>query len=526
MSAVPLPLRVRIVATALIACVGLAVGVASRGQGQPARPPGAAGAQPDAKPPTKYIMPFSNCTQCHTAPERYKKDFDAGHLLCRMSEATIWTTNDKHKIAAVVLQGDRGKAMGERLGIKVAESTSCTNCHGINVTGAEVPPTFAREENGVTCVACHGAFVDWIEKHTIPNNPLWRGNTRRQKEERFGMTDLWDPVTRAAKCASCHIGSPEEQKVVTHAMYAAGHPPLPGLEVATFSEAQPRHWQYLREKPAAIQKELGFNPAKREQTDLVVASGIVALRDAMRLYAAEARDDTLVKEPETHWPDFARFDCYACHHDLKVPSWRQERGYGARTPGRPPVPAWPDVLVQLGLTVSDPNGTKGELSNYRHARDAFYAATASRPFSDRQQSAAAAQNLADWADGVSKELRDVFEDPQRVVVDGKMSVRLLHQLCQMALTAPLDFDSARQIAWSFQIIYKETQAFDPGVFKDPALGKLVDSLIKDLHMALPSAGEQKKIADSLPARLSAVFDFDPDAFQAHFAAMAQHLPPL
>ena len=76
------------------------------------------------------------------------------------------------------------------------------------------------------------------------------------------MTDLWDPVTRGKKCVSCHIGNPdpEEEKVVTHAMYAAGHPPLPGIEVATFSDAQPRHWQYLREKKAEVQRTLDVNP--------------------------------------------------------------------------------------------------------------------------------------------------------------------------------------------------------------------------------------------------------------------------
>src|SRR4029078_8597484 len=31
-------------------------------------------------------------------------------------------------------------------------------------------------------------------------------------------------------------------------------------------------------------------------------------------------------------PDFARFDCYACHHDLVIPSARQEAGY-AGAPG-------------------------------------------------------------------------------------------------------------------------------------------------------------------------------------------------
>jgi hypothetical protein len=521
-----LPLRLRIAATVLIVCAALASGLSTLGQDQPARRDPGPDAPRAAAKPRKYLIPASNCNRCHSHPEDYKRDAEAGRLLCRMNEAVTWTGNDKHKIAYLVLQGDRAKAMGERLGITVSESNACTNCHSTNVPGADQSEKFVREENGVSCVACHGAYIDWVRQHQFPSDPEWRKNTRRQKEELYGMTDLWDPVTRAAKCASCHIGNPDEQKVVTHAMYAAGHPPLPGLEAATFSEAQPRHWQYLREKSEPIQKELGFNRAKREQTDLVVASGIVALREAMRLYAAEARADTLVKEPASPWPDFARFDCYACHHDLKVPSWRQERGYGGRTPGRPPVPPWPEVLVQLGITVADPSGTKGRLSEYQHARDAFHAARSARPFGNREPSAAAAQALADWADAVSRDLRGVIEDPTRVALDGPMALRLLHQLCQMALTAPLDYDSARQIAWSFRIIYEESRAIDPQALNDLELGRQIDALFDQLHLALRSAGKQEKIVDSLPARLSAVFDFDPDAFQAHFAALAQRLPPL
>src|SRR5262249_45351771 len=33
------------------------------------------------------------------------------------------------------------------------------------------------------------------------------------------------------------------------------------------------------------------------------------------------------------WPEFAEYDCYACHHDLREPSWRQQRGYEQRLPG-------------------------------------------------------------------------------------------------------------------------------------------------------------------------------------------------
>ena len=42
-----------------------------------------------------------------------------------------------------------------------------------------------------------------------------------------------DPVRRTELCLSCHLGSTSENKMVTHAMYAAGHPPLPGFEMET-----------------------------------------------------------------------------------------------------------------------------------------------------------------------------------------------------------------------------------------------------------------------------------------------------
>lgn len=520
-----IPVRMRVGAVALIGCAGLASGLATLGQDQPApRAPGADAAQPATKP-RKYLIPAANCTRCHSHPEDYKRDAD--RLLCRMNEAITWTQDDQHKIAFEALQGARGKAMGEALGIQVTESASCTNCHSTNIAGAEEAEKFVREENGVSCVACHGAAIDWVRQHQFPSDPQWRKHTRREKQEQFGMIDLWDPVTRAAKCASCHIGNPDERKVVTHAMYAAGHPPLPSFETATFSESQPRHWQYLRQKPAAIQKELGFNPAKREQTELVVASGIVALREAMRLYAAEAGPAPLVTEPETHWPDFARFDCYACHHDLKVPSWRQVRGYPGRAPGRPTTPAWPDVLVRLGITVSDPTGAKGRLSEYQHALEAFQAATTARPFGDRQRSVAGATALADWANSVSTDLGGMFEDPKQVVVDGPMALRLLHQLAQTALvTSPLDFDSARQIAWAFKVIYEETKAIDPQVLNDPALDAYVETLLEKSRLPLPTVKPRALIVESLPARLSAVFDFDPQAFQTHFTELARRLPPL
>src|SRR5947209_10193839 len=97
----------------------------------------------------------------------------------------------------------------------------------------------------------------------------WRGVASQAKEEQYRMADLWDPGKRSKTCASCHVGNSDEGKVVTHAMYAAGHPPLPGVEISTFSDAMPRHWQYLKEKQPAAQKLLDYNADELEKTKLV-----------------------------------------------------------------------------------------------------------------------------------------------------------------------------------------------------------------------------------------------------------------
>src|SRR5213076_1317723 len=56
--------------------------------------------------------------------------------------------------------------------------------------------------------------------------------------------NLRDPAVRGQFCATCHVGSAADGRVVTHEMYAAGHPPLPPFELGTFMECQPKHWGY------------------------------------------------------------------------------------------------------------------------------------------------------------------------------------------------------------------------------------------------------------------------------------------
>src|SRR5262249_11781730 len=143
-------------------------------------------------------------------------------------------------------------------------------------------------------VACHGAYKEWFVEHGVFAK-AWREMSREDKETKKGMFDLWNPVKRAEKCASCHIGNRAERKVLTHEIYAAGHPPLPSFEAATFSDQMPRHWQYLAEKKPEVQQLLHFD-GKLERTHLALVSAAVSLREAMKLVAEEAAE--CAQEPD------------------------------------------------------------------------------------------------------------------------------------------------------------------------------------------------------------------------------------
>src|SRR5207249_194343 len=54
------------------------------------------------------------------------------------------------------------------------------------------------------------------------------------------------------------------------------------------------------------------------------AGQMVTAHAAAKLLEYRASND---KAP---WPEFTEYDCFACHHNFRDPSWRQERGYELR----------------------------------------------------------------------------------------------------------------------------------------------------------------------------------------------------
>jgi hypothetical protein len=431
-----------------------------------------------------------------------------------MVEYETFDTQDKHKLAFGALSGSRGQEMGKLLGIDVKQSEACVNCHSVPARGAETR-VYRPETEGVTCVGCHGAYEEWVGKHQSGSKE-WHDLDRLAKERLYGMTDLWDPLRRAETCIACHVGNYKQGKVVTHAMYAAGHPPLSSFEAATFSDAQPRHWEYLREKTnERLDRLKPYEPRNLERTQLVVVNGLVALRDSMNLFADQAE----ANKPEpvgARWPDFARFDCYACHHELQAQdgaSWRQVRRRDGR-PGRPTSPDWPSILIQLGIEAAGPQQAAARQGELKQQMESFHGSLKARPFGDLQSAARDARTVAARADSLIKTL-------SHTVFDQDLARQLLSRLCKIAGDPDLDYDSARQIAWAFRIIYEDS--LGQGAKPDPVIDQVLAGLAAKLALRLPSATQQVKIEETLPNRLKFIADFDPGSFKAQFGMIAKRL---
>lgn len=517
------------VAIAVVVC--LSPLIAAPGQDEKSRP---TVANAGSTPIERYTAPAEECNRCHAHPESYAQELRNHRLVCNMTEGITWTANDPHKNAYKALLGARGQRMAEALSKADGghafdarkKESGCLGCHSTPVEGID-PSLFDYEANGVSCVVCHGTGREWIAHHPFKEKQ-WRdvSNTRKVKDEKFGMTNLWDPVTRAEVCASCHIGKvdkkhPEKNKVLTHAMFAAGHPPLPGFEVATFGEYQPRHWDSLRQKRDKPVPD--YNPAKRERTEQVAVSGLVGLRAAARLFAqADDEAPRALAADTASWPDFARYDCYACHHDLQRPSWRQVRGYGT-APGRIPAPSWPEALVKVGIVVADPAHVDQRAGEYGALLKSFQEAVGARPFGDLAKARPAARALADWADGLLAKARDRIAEPSQVGVDQKGVLTILHMLCREAQNR-WDYDSARQVAWAFRTIYEECRDFDPGMVPDPKVPEILNKLDEHVGLTLRPKGHEGVLEELYADRMKMLDQYRPDAFHALFTELVEHLP--
>jgi len=264
-------------------------------QQHPAATPGEAG---------KYSGPGSCASSnCHGGVQP--------KTLVRISqnEYSIWAAQDKHARAYTVLSNSVSLRIGKILGLDQApnKSDKCLTCHALNVRSEQRAQTFQSIDDGVSCENCHGPAVGWLGPHTLRN---WS----HEQSLKLGMYDMRDLAKRSDRCLTCHLGTAEKE--VDHAMIAAGHPDLT-FELESFSSSMPRHWK----------------PAQNANSWLSVQE--LAVGQAVQLREGLHRLDRRASRPS--WPEYAEYECFACHHSLTRPesSWRQAMGYGGRMPGAP-----------------------------------------------------------------------------------------------------------------------------------------------------------------------------------------------
>ena len=457
------------------------------------------------------------CSTCHGVPSGSNTTpFTYSIGFIKLDESVTWDKEDKHSIAYKRLNGDRGRRIAGLLKIDVNNrEAGCLGCHSASITevtnrmdqGIQFNPS-----EGVSCENCHGAYSGWAGDHI---QATFRTKTAADWAK-VGFVDLRSPDRQSEKCLSCHIGSAPEGKVVTHEMYAAGHPPLPSIEVATFANSIPRHWWLLSErKNANLRKQLGFVEGQLEQTKLALVGAAVALKTSMKLLADEAKVEK-GPAPGQEWPDYARFDCWSCHHDLKRDGWRQARGYKGGPPGRVPVGEWPLAIVELGidhLVRHDP-ADKVLRSDLDRFEKALHEQANLRPFGRKPAIGKAADDFAGWTDVLIRKLA-------ASKVDRAVASRLLRKLVETSEASTPDYDSARHVAWTIRRLVEDLGDTLPNRSAIEAILKEFD---RGLRLELP-AGRKYEIEDQLGTALQVIGDYEPADFQGHLKELLALLPP-
>jgi len=366
------------------------------------------------------------CVRCHRSEQSEWVD---------MSTTQAWR-HDAHSRAHLALSSDnpRTRAMEQSLGIAAARTAACIACH----THPAGEPAIEEETDavhaGISCETCHGAGGGYFEPHM---EKRWRFLSTADKES-LGMHDLRNPARKAENCLGCHLGDVPSGKVITHAMYAAGHPPLPAFEMESFAAAMGPHWKRVWEKSPKVREAAaaaGYHTEAAGELHRSLIGGLVSLGrtvEIVRDYAAAAG----AKPRASAWPELSLYDCQACHHELRVPSWRQEAGYGGLVPGRPSLVRAPRGLASVAFASAGmPTDVDGLMGPFRDALNV-------RPFGGpdrvRATTTAPLERIAAAIGGLQAVRRDdALEAREHEIV----------KALAVAGGSSGDFESARQLAW-------------------------------------------------------------------------------
>jgi hypothetical protein len=525
----------------------------------------------------QYVETTRGCISCHESPMT-KSDF------CDATPASVWRQDDKHARAFTLLheadspdpaaRSKKQQLVRQILGFdlrdafvddrysrlihptddaarqRVSTVKACLRCHGTwpkeaDELSASTPPV--PLELGVSCQACHGPGQQWLTPHFSDG---WRCVTPAGKDA-LGYADCRSPIAKARLCASCHVGNIAADKFVKHEWYAAGHPPLPSFELASFQAQMPAHWKSLREKgpfkyretPSTGEQQLPLDqrlaleragvPAEAIKDSYVaanfpeaIAKGLnpvtemAGFRDAVvggaaiqAMYAKIINEYTaLAAEGKMPWPELALYDCSACHHELRSGLASQTRPQRHHAPGRPPLATWPAALSRLALHQAE-NFDASRIESRAKSLQTLFAnldkAATTRPFGDPAAMSTAGNALADATDQLAA-------DATATRFDERTAAQAIPFLTNSQNYEACDFNTARQVAWALTAITNDAA---------PGRGRLLFSqtTADPLALVLPS-GPSHSIMQNLQRWLPAASHYDPLWFQRELSATQNHQP--
>ncbi|MDZ4852148.1 MAG: multiheme c-type cytochrome [Pirellulaceae bacterium] len=449
------------------------------------------------------VIGVKECAACHSAPSPIYEQLEVTSFI-RLTEASEWLQNDKHAQAYELIRLDlteeelnsvdrisnqRSRDICQKLGWSKGDGNfekQCLTCHaGLDHRTTLDANTSSLLRFGVQCEACHGpgSIYTRIENH---QQTTWREKTPLEKSE-LGMLDLASPSVAAKVCWSCHLGNIEQHRFVTHPMYAAGHPPLPPVDLQVFQDAMPPHWKELKDKPLSSHVHAKSPTTFAKQQEYYQARfGIVSATDADYQSWRDSYDRTrrsmlgsiaandvgiqlihdAAERPEL-WGDFAIYDCTGCHHELSKskPRWRPLD----RTPGRAYPAMW--WSLEYDSKSSEQKPTSSTLS--QEVLSAFDRV----PFGDRRELVASSSAHAD-ALRVRHQARQSME--QKPMTESEVRDWLVH-LLESRREMLGDYWTAKQTAWMFQVAVRELVDHQ-AISDNPSLNKL-DELSKELNLS-------------------------------------------
>lgn len=368
------------------------------------------------------------------------------------SEYTTWVLEDRHTKAYQVLLEDRSRLIEKNLrrisNLKDARAETdqlCLRCHAMNADNGPQRDLFARTD-GIGCESCHGAAQEWLGLHYGRD---WNAKTDAEKRA-LGFQPLKSLTERAQLCVSCHVGDSDKQ--VNHDLIAAGHPRL-NFEFGAFQAIMPKHW-----------READENAQPDFEARAWAVGQVISAQAALALLKHRAGSTT------SPWPEFAEYDCFACHHDLRDPNWRQEPGhYAKRTPGTFVWGTWYYPMLSQAL-----RGPAGQADTQVQKLLEELNTEMQKPSPDRKR-------VTDQAGRASAELARFREGLERKRFDrGAVEQEFESIRKDDAKVATANWDGAAQVYLALAALYNALGDMNQG-HRDPAQREMLKAWAKRLE---------------------------------------------